>query len=209
MKANRNILALLLVFSAVYVTNGQMRRSQNYPALGVEVDVLPYLSGGYYGSLWYGYDQLRGRVIYANVNVPQFFIPTGFMDNNQQVYSIAGDFFLQSNEFEGLWVSLGVEYREGSIVSETSEEKSEYVNYVITPGIGYIWKFYHNFYLNPWFGLHGIAAGDTSIPVGTETYRPPTITPEISLKLGWHWSFKPKNKSYLRSKPKKKVKVVY
>jgi hypothetical protein len=200
----RWILLLAVIFLTTFQVHAQRRMSKNYPAIGLEIDVLPYLSGGYYGSIWYGYGQVRGRAIMANTNAPQFFIPTGFKDNNLMIYSIIGDYFIQSTDFKGLWIAAGAEYWDASIVSETSEEQAEYVNYVITLGLGYIWKFYQNFYLNPWFGLHIIAAGDTSVPVGNEQFKPPTITPEISLKLGWHWSFKSKNRSYLRSKTKKR-----
>lgn len=191
----------IILLTTLSVGQAQMNRTKNYPAVGLEVDVLPFLTGGYYGSIWYGYGPLRGRAIYASMDMPRFLIPTGFKDNLKTVYAFTGEYFIQSNDFDHLWVGLGAEYWDGSVVSETSGEKAEYVNYAIMLSLGYVWKFYHNFYLNPWFGLHAIAAGDTSVPVGSEEFRPSTITPEISLKLGWHWSFLPKKKSYLRSKP--------
>ncbi len=196
---------LILIFTVVLLFScsiclSQKRETSYLTAIGFELDVLPYIMGGYYGSVWYGYGPVRGRFIVANSNVPSFFIPAGFKNNNLQVYALIGDYFIQSSSFEKLWVGFGVEYWDGTIVSESTEVSADYKNYVITIGLGYVWKFWDNFYLNPWFGMHLIAAGDTSVPVGNEEFKPPVIIPEISLKLGWYFIVQPNKRSYLRSR---------
>ena len=200
MKSKLFLIFTVVVFFTFSDGNCQKRRTSYFTGIGFELDVLPYFTGGYYGSIWYGHGPVRGRFIVANTNVPSFFIPTGFKDYNLQVYALIGDYFIQSSSFEKLWVGLGVEYWDGTIVSESTEISADHNNYVITIRLGYVWKFYKNFYLNPWFGLHIIAAGDTSVPVGNEEFKPPVITPEISLKLGWHFTIQNRKRSYLRSR---------
>jgi len=40
--------------------------------IGTELDLLPYVSGGYYLSMWYGVDQFRFRAILTKTTVPEF-----------------------------------------------------------------------------------------------------------------------------------------
>jgi len=54
-------------------------------------------------------------------------------------------------------------------------------------GGGYVWEFYRNFYLNSWLATHVVIAGDDEVAVGKRTYELKLFTPEISLKLGWHF----------------------
>ncbi len=200
MRQKITLSVILLLFLVSFEAHPQSRRTRSYIGIGVEADPVPFLTGGYFGSAWYGYGRLRGRLIVANRIVPRIFIPSGFSNNKVQQYSVHGDYFLQNNNFEALWISLGAEFNDGSVEYESTGETAEYTNYVINLGIGYNWKFYRDFYLNPWFGLHGIAAGDTKVQVGDEEFNPPTITPELTLKIGWHLRIKPDTKWHLRSR---------
>ena len=49
--------------------------------LCTELDLLPYISGGYYVSLWYGKYHLRYRGVYANTNLPSLAVPEGFKNH--------------------------------------------------------------------------------------------------------------------------------
>ena len=190
----------LILFASTESVGQRKSNIRNIPALGLEVDILPYITGGYYGSIWYGIGQVRGRFVVANVNVPSFYIPSGFKDNNIYAYALLVDYFIRSNDFSKFWIGVGPEYWDASITSESTGSTAYYSNYIISVGLGYSWKFYRNFYLNPWLAFHILAAGDSHVDVDGEDFKPPTVTPEISLKIGWYLSFGKNSKRYLKSK---------
>jgi len=63
--------------------------------LGTELDLLPYISGGYYVSAWYGIDQFRFRAILTKTTVPQFAVADGYAENKLNVYAFITDYFLR------------------------------------------------------------------------------------------------------------------
>jgi len=42
-------------------------------------------------------------------------------------------------------------------------------------------------YLNPWIGFHVKIAGDHKVTVNVKEFDPALFTPQISLKIGWHY----------------------
>lgn len=154
--------------------------------LGTELDVLPYATGGYYVSLWYGEDHLRYRGVYAKSNIPSFVITEGFKNHELWVAAFIVDYFFKEN-FEGWWVAAGYEYWDSQIQTESESHKLFYNNNVMTFGGGYVWKFAGNFYLNPWGAAHILVTGTGPYEVGEQTYSPRLFTPELSLKVGWHF----------------------
>jgi hypothetical protein len=154
-------------------------------ALGLELDALPYISGGYYGSVWYGFDHFRIRGVVTKTTVPEFMLPEDYKNNRLKVFAFIVDYFPQL-EFHGLWIGSGLETWNSTIEHENENVSSSYSNTVFTAGGGYVWKFYNNFYLNPWGAAHVIIAGDKKVAVGVHTYKPSIFTGEVSLKIGWH-----------------------
>jgi hypothetical protein len=154
--------------------------------VGFELDALPYLSGGWYISGWYGQQHLRYRGVYAQTIVPQFAVPDGFTNHELKVGAFIVDYFFKPN-FEGWWVAAGYEYWYNSIQDEAQTDTYIYGNNVTTVGGGYVWKFYKNFYLNPWAAGHILITGTDPVTIGGSVYQPSVFTPEISLKLGWHF----------------------
>jgi hypothetical protein len=154
--------------------------------LGTELDLLPYISGGYYVSAWYGIDQFRFRAILTKTTVPEFVLADGYTDNKLDVYAFIADYFFKKN-FEGFWIGTGLESWDAQIKYEAENQTASYNNTVFTLGGGYVWKFYENFYLNPWVAFHYIIAGDKEVRVGGNSFKPNVLTPEASIKVGWHF----------------------
>lgn len=152
---------------------------------GIEIDALPYLTGGYYGSIWYGHQHMRYRAIITAVTTPSFMVKDGFTENKINAYTLITDYFFKPG-FEKWWIGAGLEYWKGQIQTEARQSTSKYDNVIVTAGGGYVWKFYHHFYLNPWGGIHVRAGGESSVRVDDKTFNPPVITPEVSVKIGWH-----------------------
>ena len=154
--------------------------------IGFELDALPFITGGYYGSVWVGHNRFRYRAIVTRLNAPDFYVASGFTRNKINAYTLIADYFFKPH-FEKWWVGAGIEYWDCSIQADTKIQTATYQNTIFTLGGGYVWKFYRNFYLNPWVGGHLRLAGDQNVAVDAKTYKPALLSPEASVKLGWHF----------------------
>ncbi len=92
------MFAVFLVLASFLV--GQEKKKET---LGFELDVFAYATGGYYGSVWYGVDNLRFRGVIAKVGVPDFFIDDKFENNEVNAYAFIVDYFFKPN-YEGWWI---------------------------------------------------------------------------------------------------------
>ena len=165
---------------------GQPVFAQNKISAGVELDVLPYLTGGYFGAVWLGKGNVRGRALYASVNMPDFIVEEGFTNNQIKSFAVLGDYFFKSN-WKGLWLGAGLVYWKGNIQSDQMIEKVNYESYLVNGSMGYnLWLGKH-FYLSPWAGLSLRVEGDRNIEVDGSIYEPPALNPELSLKLGYQF----------------------
>lgn len=129
---------------------------------------------------------LHYRVILTEVNTPSFLIPKDFSNNEVEVYALITDYFFREG-FSGLWIGSGLEWWKGEIFTRDKSAKGDYSSYMYTLGGGYVWKFYRNFYLNPWAGGHLRLGGDEKVNAGARQFHPSLVIPEVSLKLGWHF----------------------
>ena len=153
---------------------------------GVELDVLPYVSGGYYVSGWIGHDRIRVRPVVTRTSLPEFVVQDGFENADLDVYAVIVDYFPRAG-FRGVWVGAGVEFWRNAIANASNGGTAEWDNTVATVGAGYVWKFAGNFYLNPWAAAHVVVGGPTSVNAGGATYSPKRFTPEVSVTVGWHF----------------------
>ncbi|MBK7867089.1 MAG: hypothetical protein IPJ75_08930 [Ignavibacteriales bacterium] len=180
------IVILLLTISPLVGHIGSMGLKKSNQTFGTELDLLPYLSNGYYLSAWYGIDRFRIRGVYTKTNIPGFLLKDGFKENKLTVYAAIVDYFFNDN-FEGAWLGVGAEIWDSEIENEKEIGKAAYNNKIFTVGGGYIWKFYNNFYVNPWAAIHYVLSGETQIRLGNSIHKPGILTPEVSIKLGWHF----------------------
>lgn len=153
---------------------------------GFELDVLPYVSGGYYVSGWVGHDRVRVRPVITRTTLPDFAVQDGFENADLDVYAVIVDYFPRAG-FRGFWVGAGVEFWKNAIENAGNGGTAEWDNTVATIGAGYVWTFAGNLYLNPWAAGHVVVAGPTSVNAGGAPYSPKRFTPEVSVKLGWHF----------------------
>ncbi|MEO9852335.1 MAG: hypothetical protein ABJE80_13110 [Reichenbachiella sp.] len=179
-------LSILFMLQFIFSYGQVDNQSTKNTSLGFELDALPYITGGYYGSAWVGHNHFRYRAVIANVEVPDFFVEDGFTNNEVQAYAAIIDYFFKPG-FEGWWIGTGLEYWDSKIQTDAKLETAEFNNTIFTLGGGYVWKFYKNFYLNPWAAGHLRIAGDKDVIVDDSTFETSAFTPEFSLKLGWHF----------------------
>jgi hypothetical protein len=179
------VMALAILLPCVVrAQDADPRRTRT--TVGIELDALPYISGGYYASAWVGRDRVRVRPVVTSTTLPSFVVQDGFTEANLDVYAMIVDYFFRER-FEGAWIGVGVEYWKNGIENESNGGTAEWNNRIATVGGGYIWRLAGNFYLNPWGAGHLVVGGPTQISAGGARYSPKRFTPEVSLKLGWNF----------------------
>ena len=52
-----------------------------------------------------------------------------------------------------------------------------------TTGGGYIWRFYENFFVDPWLGVHW-TMNPERVELGPHHYDPPPVVANASVKVG-------------------------
>ena len=163
-------------------TNAQSRSASI--AIGIEQDILPYLTGGYFLAAWAGQDHLRARAVMASVHKPDWIVADGFTNNQVKAYAILGDYFLKE-DWKGWWLGGGFVYWDSSIQSDAQLSTVRYQNVLLNGSVGYSWKFSKHFYVSPWAGMHLRVGGDTDVVVDGKHFTPPLLNPEASVKIGY------------------------
>ncbi|MEZ4808972.1 MAG: hypothetical protein R2819_01315 [Allomuricauda sp.] len=182
---------ILLFLIASTLSFGQTATQPTETKVGVELDVLPYLTGGYYGSVWAYNNHFRYRAVITHVTTPEFMVKDGFTNNEIQGYALIADYFF-SPKFEKWWIGSGIEYWDAQIQSDQKLSTSDYDVFMLTFGSGYVWNIGKNFYVNPWAALHFRLEGDNKVMVDGNEFNTPAFIPECSLKVGWYFDIKKK-----------------
>lgn len=180
--------ALILLLLASVISAETVDRVSRV-RVGVEIDALPYLTGGYYFSGWAGYNKFRLRGVFTHFKSPSFIIPDGFEDQKTDAYTLLVDYFpaTDKNEFKKWWMGTGLEYWKNSVVNSSDKVAGKYNNLILTVGGGYIWKIWRNLYLNPWAAVHLALSGTGERQIGNATFKPKVFLYEASVKLGWYF----------------------
>ena len=89
-------VALSLCFLAPATISAQQHSGPTEsmsPTLGVELDVLPYVTGGCYASGWIGYNHVRARLVASKLNAPDFTLKDDFTNAETRAYATLVDYF--------------------------------------------------------------------------------------------------------------------
>ena len=186
MKQIARLLLITIALTSSLEAQSSEVLSEQRMAIGAELDILPYATGGWYGSIWAGDGGTRLRAVASRVHLPAFATPDGFQDQSITAVAALCDVFPEGS-FERWWIGGGLEYWAGSIEESGSGIEGQYHSYLLTLGTGYVWKVAGSFYLNPWAAAHVVVAGSKGVPVGSSTFSPRTLTGEVSLKVGWQF----------------------
>lgn len=181
-----NIVLLLSLFIFTFqTTHGQSTKL----SAGLELDALPYITGGYYGGAWIGHSHWRGRALFARVYKPSFIVPDGFTNNTVNAYALVGDYFLKE-EWRDWWISGGIVLWQSTIQSDLKLSTVSYDNILMHGSIGYNWMFSRQFYLSPWAGMNIRVGGAQTVMVDGKSFDTLVLNPEASLKIGWYFTAK-------------------
>jgi hypothetical protein len=176
------LITFFLLTSFVFVYGQENQKL----TVGFEQDALPYVFNGYFANVWVGEGHVRSRLLLAQVTKPDFILANGFTNNQVTAVALTADYFLKP-EWRGWWVSAGAVCWKNSIQTTDLLQTAHFNTWLLNGSLGYSWKFYRNFYVSPWVGLHVKVAGDKEVAVDSKTYKPPRLNPEASIKIGWHF----------------------
>lgn len=180
------ISLFILAFLGLTVAASAQEKPAPRTAVGLEQDVLPYLTGGYFAGVWIGKSHTRVRALTARVHKPDIFVPEGFTNNRVTAYALVVDYFLKEN-WKGWWLGTGPTYWRSSIQSESRWSTVHFENILLNGSIGYNFPLPHNLYVSPWAGMHILVAGKRHLTVDGKDYTAPLFNPEASVKVGWRF----------------------
>jgi hypothetical protein len=171
-------ISLLLLFNL----QAQEQTSARINA-GIEVDVLPYATGGWFAAGWAGKKQWRIRVLSADVYKPDFTTRKGFANHRIKAYALVADHFFKPN-WKAIWLGGGLVIWNSSIQTTAKQQTSTFTNYLINGSGGFNITLYKHLYISPWAGLSLRAGGNRKVKVDDKLYTLPLINPEASVKMG-------------------------
>lgn len=151
---------------------------------GIELDALPYATGGWFAAAWAGNEQWRIRFLTAAVYKPDFTTRKGFSNHHIRAYAVVADYSLKK-DWEGIWLGAGLVLWNSTIQTDARLHTASFTNYLLNGSAGYNFKLHKNIYLSPWAGLSIRAGGDKDVAVDTKRYTLPLLNPEASLKMGF------------------------
>lgn len=160
--------------------NDQTSNKLNF---GLELDVLPYATGGYFGAGWIGKNKWRTRALLADVNKPAFTTKDGFTNHHVKAYVVLLDRFLKDN-WKGWWIGAGPVYWKSNIQSDNSKVTKNFDNFLLNGSLGYNFTVYKNIYISPWAGLSLKVSGNDEFILDNKEYNLPLLNPEASVKFG-------------------------
>jgi hypothetical protein len=150
---------------------------------GLELDALPYATGGYFGAGWVGKNKWRVRVLLADVNKPDFTTKDGFTNHHIKAYAVILDRFLKDN-WKGWCIGGGPVYWKSNIKSNSSNATKDFNNFLLNGSLGYNFTIYKNIYISPWAGLSLKVSGTDVFTLDSKEYNLPLLNPEASVKFG-------------------------
>jgi hypothetical protein len=183
----RKFLIFQILIFFLMISKGSLHAQSNHVwNVGAELDVLPYLTGGYFACVWAGKNKWRGRVLTAYVKKPDWSTTKGFRDHEITAYALVADRFLKDN-WKGWWIGGGPVFWKSRINSDEADSKAEFNNILINGSLGYNFSLSKHLYISPWAALSLKIAGDKDVVVNTRIYNLPLVNPEMSLKLGYYF----------------------
>jgi hypothetical protein len=181
----KNALHVLMLLLCASYAHAQAKPSTPIHA-GLELDALPYLTGGYFAAACVGKGPWRLRVLTADVHKPDWSTAKGFSKHHVTAYAFVVDRFLKP-DWKGWWIGAGPVYWKSEIQTDAHVQKSRLENILLNGSLGYNFTFGRHFYVSPWAGMSLRVAGDKNVAVDDKKFTLPLLNPEASLKLGFYF----------------------
>lgn len=179
------VLCLMAVSTAYADTGNESAEGKEKIVIGTEVDLLPYLSGGYYLSEVTGFQHFQVRLVNATTLIPEFVTPAGFDSWKLNATTIIIDYFPDEDR-KGLWLAIGYEYWNSRIKVKETNENGSFSQNILTIGSGYVYRLSDHWYIDPWAALH-LNLGDKTVTIGSKNLDLPDCMLEASIKVGYNF----------------------
>ena len=154
-------------------------------SVGLQMDALPFILGGYDMAAWVGKDKFRILGYLQSLNTPEVLLRDGFVNGEVEIsYGFAVDYFLEK-KFKGLWFSNGLGYWRGTIGHESEFVTGEIENVFYSFGLGYSFLLGKGFYLSSKLSANVIISGDKEIRVGSRPFFLDDAIPDLAVEFGW------------------------
>ncbi|MDP1841969.1 MAG: hypothetical protein Q8K64_01020 [Sediminibacterium sp.] len=176
-------LCILFLFSIRLATHAQVNQITKVQ-FGAELDILPYITGGYFAAGWVGKDLWRVRALTAYVIKPDWSTKKNFSNHRIHAYAFVVDRFLKK-DWKSWWAGSGLVLWNSTIQTDAKIQTAQFTNLLLNGSIGYNFSLGKHFYLSPWGSLNVSLAGDKTVLVDNLPYSLPVINPEASLKFGY------------------------
>lgn len=182
MKFIKTYLILFVLSNSVFGQKDSFFKQKSI--VGVELDALPFVTGGYFGAVAAGRNHWRVRGLYTKVNMPDWFIKEGFKNHQINSFAIIYDRFIKS-EWKGWWIGGGPVFWNSNIQNKTNFQNSSLNNVLLNGSLGYNFFLGKRIYISPWAGMSVRVSGDKDVSVGGAAFTIPLLNPETSFKLGY------------------------
>ena len=177
----RGCQLMLMLIGCCPISSGQADAKFH---VGIEQDLVPYATGGYFASVWLGSGHWKTRLLHVKATKPDFLLADGFTDNVIKAYAIVLDYHLSSFS-KGLWLGGGLVRWDATIRSARDGISADYRLHLVHGSLGYHFPLRYHFYISPWAGMHFKVTGPRDVAFSAGNYRIPFLNPEASIKLGW------------------------
>lgn len=179
-----NLLLMIgLIWNVPISINGQEKLPLR---VGIELDILPYATGGYFAAICAGKKHWRIRALTAEVHKPDWSTKKGFNNHEITAYAMVFDYF-PASEWRRWWIGAGPVLWKSRIRADGFDQSTPFTNILLNGSLGYNIGIGKYIYLSPWMGMSLKIAGDKNIIIQNRIYNLPLLNPEVSLKLGAHF----------------------
>lgn len=184
---NKMLKFFFLGLSLCLCLNSQAQENKpDHIKFGLELDFLPYATGGYFGGAWIGKDVWRLRALTAFVKKPDWSTEKDFSNHQVHAYALLVDRFL-NKDWKGWWIGAGPVFWNSTIQTDAKVQTAKFNNFLLNGSLGYNFTLYKHLYLSPWGSLSLRIAGDKNVAVDNKRFTLPIINPEASVKVGYYF----------------------
>ncbi|GEM_PF-827235 len=163
--------------------------AQHRLGLGVNLDFFPTIVSlvdtefGLSIQPWFGIDRFKIRLNIVHMRIPNSLVGTRyFYKNDANAFSLAVEYCFGKN-FDGFTIGAGIGVWNNMVSHKFFNKKGNSITPFLTLEGGYIWKFYHNLFIEPCLALD-VMLTRQRISIYGSGYKPLPVAGEISLKFG-------------------------
>jgi hypothetical protein len=151
---------------------------------GAAFNTLPLFLGGYGAEVWVGKDHFRMVGEFYNLDIPSGFLTGGLEDGRiEEAYRINGQ-YLFLGDLSGPYFSGGLEYTSTDMGYRGTDNRTTYVSFYMSAGLGYLLRFNEYLYLDSKISLNARTSEEEICVPDSGCFIPDAATPIGFIGLG-------------------------